>query len=532
MLFMKIMHINKAFLFLTLLYAPLTNAFFGIPLPFASTDKKSPFEQWELSKQLASNPKDFALTIDTISHDVTRASLSLNDNLFNNDEYGLCVQQAIEPLYKSCMSTEATQSGSLKSVVKSKISIDLLLCELKSMFQNPSEEINNTSALSNYTEKKNDMNKSIYKILTLERMCTSPDREKVNVKMYSEIFELIKENNNLWTTYTLKNEKIEKLCSEFAQPLQKFHFENVVKHYAELLQSQIDNNNKNTIMAIKDLQAYLQTRMEEVSDELKNDIKDEIKHHVSHLKEKINYLNSNQKEIMRNFTMQFHNFTSSNKESLRNMTVVISTNLQKQKNEIDTFVKESFILKKKYFYLSKIFSNTYKLCLFMFKYKFLLAAVAVVYWRYKTIISLVVLTSVGIYLIALDLINYFELENLYEHIFNEILPKIVTRLPKIILVIIVIKKAPQFWVFKKKVSIVMLYIVDVFLICLGIYEQNKAASTSITHVELNGELLILTTVALNLYFKSWASIKIKLTISLFILLFVLTTMIVSEYKFI
>ncbi|CAI8506001.1 unnamed protein product [Hanseniaspora opuntiae] len=259
-------------------------------------------------------------------------------------------------------------------------------------------------------------------------------------------------------------------------------------------------------MAIKNLQAYLQTRMEEVSDELKNDIKDEIKHHVSHLKDKLNYLNNNQKEIMRNFTMQFHNFTSTNKESLRNMTVVISTNLQKQKNEIDTFVKESFILKKKYFYLSKIFSNTYKLCLFMFKYKFLLAAVAVVYWRYKTIISLVVLTS--------------------------ILPKIVTRLPKIILVIIVIKKAPQFWVFKKKVSIVLLYIVDVFLICLGIYEQNKAASTSITHVELNGELLILTTVALNLFFKSWASIKIKLTISLFILLFVLTTMIVSEYKFI
>lgn len=201
---MKIMHINKAFLFLTLLYAPLANALFGITLSFGSINKESPFEQWELSKQLASNPKEFVLAIDTISHDVTRASLSLNDNLFNNDKYGLCVQQAIEPLYKSCMSTEATQSGSLKSAVKSKISIDLLLCELKSMFQTPSEELNNTSALSNYTEKQNDMNKSIYKILTLERMCTSPDRAKANVKMYSEIFELIKENNNLWTTYTLK----------------------------------------------------------------------------------------------------------------------------------------------------------------------------------------------------------------------------------------------------------------------------------------------------------------------------------------
>lgn len=530
--FIKIMYINKVILLLILIYTPIANALFGITLHFASTNKKSPFEKWELNKELGSEPKDFALTIDTISTDVTRASLSLDDNLFNNDEYGLCVQQAIEPLYKSCMSTEATQSGSLKSAVKSKISIDLLLCELKSMYQNTFGENNTTSALSNYTEKKNDMNKSIYKILTLERMCTSAYRTKANVKMYNEIFELIKDNNNLWTTYTLKNEKIEKLCSEFAQPLQKFHFENVVKHYVELLQSQIDNNNKNTIMAIKDLQAYLQKRMEDVSDELKNDIKDEIKHHVSHLKDKLNYLNNNQKEIMKNFTMQFQNFTSSNKDTLKNMSMFISTNLQKQKNEIDIFVKESFILKKKYFYLSKIFSNTYKLCLFMFKYKFILAAVAVIYWRYKTIISLVVLTSVGIYLISVDLINYFELENLSEHIFNEILPEIVTRLPKIVLVIIVIKKAPQFWMFKKKVSILLFYVVDVFLICLGIYEQNKASSTSITHVELNGELLMLTAMALNLYFKSWESIKIKLTISLFILLFVLITMIVSEYKFI
>lgn len=526
------MYINKVILFLIFLHTPLTSALFGINLPFVSSTKKSPFEQWELKKVLGPNPKDFALVIDTISTDVTRASLSLDDNLFNNDEYGLCVQQAIEPLYESCMSTEATQSGSLKSAVKSKISIDLLLCELKSMFQNSFDENNSTSALSNYTEKQNDMNKSIYKILTLERMCTSAGRTKSNVQMYTEIFELIKENNNLWTTYTLKNEKIEKLCSEFAQPLQKFHFENAIKHYAELLQRQIDNNNNNTITAIRDLQTYLQAKMEEVSDELKNDIKDEINLHVSYLKDKLNHLNNNQKEIMRNFTMQLHNFTASNKDTLKNMSVVISSSLQRQKKEIDTFVQESFILKKKYFYLSKIFSNTYKLGLFMFKYKFILAAVAAVYWRYKTIISLFVLISVGIYLIALDLINYFELENLSERIFNGILPEIVTRLPKIILVIIVIKKAPQFWVFKKKVSILVLYLVDVFLICLGIYEQNKAPSTSTPQVELNGELLILTTVALNLYFKSWASIKIKLAISLSILLFVLSTMIVAEYIFI
>ncbi|SGZ41679.1 uncharacterized protein HGUI_03880 [Hanseniaspora guilliermondii] len=528
------MYINKTIfcLSLILLHTPLTNGLFGIDFHLFSTNRDSPFDQWELIKELGTNPKNFAITLDTISKDVTKASLSLENNFFNNDEYGLCVQQAIEPLYKSCMSTEATKSGALKSGEKSKISIDLLLCELKSMFQNTFDESNSTSALTNYTEKNNDMNKSIHKILTMERMCSNTDRTRVNLKMYKEIFELIKENNNLWTTYTLKNEKIEKLCNEFSQPLQKFHFENIIKHYAELLQNKIDSNNNNTLIAIRDLQAYLQIRMEEISDELKSDIKEEIKHHMHHLRDRINYLNKNQKEIMSNFTMQLHNFTSSNKQTLKNMSLVISTSLQKQKDEIDTFVKESFILKKEYFYLSKIFSNTYKLCLFMFKYKFILAAVAVIYWKYKTIISLIVLMSIGTYLIAADLINYFELENLSEHIFNETLPQIITRLPKIVLVTIVIKKVPQFWVFKKRLSILFLYIVDVFLICLGIHEQKKATSTLITNIELNGELLILTTAALNLYFKSWASIKIKIIISLFILLFVVTTMIISEYKFI
>lgn len=103
--------------------------------------------------------------------------------------------------------------------------------------------------------------------------------------------------------------------------------------------------------------------------------------------------------------------------------------------------------------------------------------------------------------------------------------------------VIVVKKIPQFWAFRKSFSIVLLYFTDIFVICLSTYDQQKTKITILdsrfnANIETNSEFLILSTIALNLYFKSWTSIKIKLIVSLLILLFVLSTIFITEYKFI
>lgn len=525
-------------LLLLLTQLHLINALFGINLSFKQSRKENPFQQWELSKELSSQPKNFKMTSNALNNNLFSPNLALQNDVFNEDEYRICVNRAIEPVYASCMTTDPKNPTSLKSLEKAKMAIDLLICELKSIYQNSfnSEKLN-SSSLNSYDYKGNEMNMLIYNILALEKMYTNAGHKKINVNFYKEVLELIKQNNNLWTTYTLKNEKLDKLCMEFSQPFQKLYVKNLIKQYTQLLQEEILLNNKITINAIRDLESYLHAKMEEVSNDMKNSIKEEVKSNFMQVKNKIDVLGTKQKELLGIFNVKFENFTFSNSEALKNVTSIISMNLKKQKNEIDSFVKESFILKKEYFYFSKIFSNCYKLCFFMFNYKYILAVVVLIYWKYKTIISLSIILIIAFYLIAIDLINYFNLENVSQQIFNEILPQLVKKAPKIIMAVIVVKKIPQFWAFRKSFSIVLLYFTDIFVICLSTYDQQKTKITILdsrfnANIETNSEFLILSTIALNLYFKSWTSIKIKLIVSLLILLFVLSTIFITEYKFI
>ncbi|OEJ91971.1 hypothetical protein AWRI3580_g768 [Hanseniaspora uvarum] len=166
-------------LLLLLTQLHLINALFGINLSFKQSRKENPFQQWELSKELSSQPKNFEMTSNALNNNLFSPNLALQNDVFNEDEYRICVNRAIEPVYASCMTTDPKNPTSLKSLEKAKMAIDLLICELKSIYQNSfnSEKLN-SSSLNSYDYKGNEMNMLIYNILALEKMYTNAGHKK------------------------------------------------------------------------------------------------------------------------------------------------------------------------------------------------------------------------------------------------------------------------------------------------------------------------------------------------------------------
>ncbi|OBA27519.1 hypothetical protein HANVADRAFT_48179 [Hanseniaspora valbyensis NRRL Y-1626] len=182
-------------------------------------------------------------------------SLNVDDNI-----YSLCLKNAITPLLEHCLSINDGVE-TFDSFKRLKIGIDLTVCDFIALDKHSFDPLNNMDKIikeilyinnkinQNLTSHKNNINNSYV------------------LDKYQEILKLIKKDSRIWTTFSIKNEKMNKICSEVEQPLQRVKLEHMVKQYSSDIEKIILSNNELLTKNLEKLETNLNLKIQFVQQE-------------------------------------------------------------------------------------------------------------------------------------------------------------------------------------------------------------------------------------------------------------------------
>ncbi|KAL6925865.1 hypothetical protein ACO0SA_000467 [Hanseniaspora valbyensis] len=288
-------------------------------------------------------------------------SLNVDDNI-----YSLCLKNAITPLLEHCLSINDGVE-TFDSFKRLKIGIDLTVCDFIALDKHSFDPLNN-------------MDKIIKEILYINNEINQNSTSNNNnnsylLDKYQEILKLIKKDSRIWTTFSIKNEKMNKICSEVEQPLQRVKLEHMVKQYSSDIEKIISSNIELLTKKLEKLETNLNLKIQFVQQE------QELKLAKS--------------ESL--FKKQFQK----NAEEAIKLDKKLSDQLLKNEQNFKEFQKNHLFLSTKNLPVQflKIVNNIKPL----FAYKYTAIVALVIFWTYK--IEIFKIAIIG-YLLSFEVLNF------------------------------------------------------------------------------------------------------------------------------
>lgn len=149
--------------------------------------------------------------------------------------YNVCLKNALVPLLNHCLSLDEGVE-TIDSFKKLKIGIDLTICDFIAINRHSFDPHN----------KMDTIVREILRINTDVQQCYAEKHKPVGylISQYEEILKLIKRDNRIWTTFSIKTEKMQTICRHLEQPLQRTKLELMAKKYQSDIEVIISLNSK------------------------------------------------------------------------------------------------------------------------------------------------------------------------------------------------------------------------------------------------------------------------------------------------
>ncbi|XBW35490.1 hypothetical protein QEN19_001063 [Hanseniaspora menglaensis] len=266
-------------------------------------------------------------------------------DIARSNAYYTCLKNAITPLLSHCLSLSSGPE-TFQPFEKLKISIDLTVCDFVAI-----------DSYSFSSDSEMDvLIKAIINVSAQEAAVFSKYNKSVN--KYQEILTLIKQDTRTWTTFTINNQKINKICSEVEQPLQRIKLEKMFNDYSS---------------SIEQILILNQGKLEHQINKLENKI--DIKLRFIQYEQELNLNEAKKlfKERLKSTLLQTETVYKKFKKKMK----VNDEKLKSLEANQSIFTLKNFSASIKYF------SNNFKPFI---EYKYIVAACVLLCWSYKMFI--------------------------------------------------------------------------------------------------------------------------------------------------
>lgn len=166
--------------------------------------------------------------------------------------YSLCLKNALIPLLKHCLSLDEGVE-TFDSFERLKIGIDLTVCDFIAIEKHSFDPYN----------KMDTIIREILSINTNVQLFLANPHKPTDylISQYEEMLKLIKRDNKIWTTFSIKNEKMQTICKELEQPLQRTKLEHMAKKYQSDIEQIISLNSKALIEKVEILEKNIDRKI-------------------------------------------------------------------------------------------------------------------------------------------------------------------------------------------------------------------------------------------------------------------------------